>query len=121
MPLYNVKYFDDGKFEKVSLTVQLAGVESSHNLHVTASARHVTVHVPGRYRLVRGCAEMTREKAEGIVMTRRRSSVEGRGYCHDEEEVKCGVGTHQLSFHIPEIHSHSLCHWRFLWKRNPSF
>ncbi|KAG2449561.1 hypothetical protein HYH02_005094 [Chlamydomonas schloesseri] len=50
-PQYSLTYQDDGREEKLQLVVQLPGVESASELDVVVRPTHISIRVPGRYRL----------------------------------------------------------------------
>eukprot|EP00798_Chlamydomonas_sp_ICE-L_P027634 gene27634-7272_t len=62
VPVYSLNCFDDGKAEKLSLNVQLPGVESASELDVIVSTNRIQIHVPGRYKLDLALEQLIEEK-----------------------------------------------------------
>lgn len=73
VPHYTLSELDDGKTVKLQLAVQLPGITSASDLEVRVLPQHVSLHVPGRYKLDLDLNAPVKEKPELLRFVKKKS------------------------------------------------
>ncbi|GAX73241.1 hypothetical protein CEUSTIGMA_g695.t1 [Chlamydomonas eustigma] len=73
VPHYSVNYMDDGVHEKISLTVQLPGVEAAADIEVQVDLKQIYIHIPGKYKLSLPLEHPVQDEPEFIRFVKKKS------------------------------------------------
>ncbi|MEW5315531.1 MAG: hypothetical protein WDW38_006952 [Sanguina aurantia] len=74
-PRYSLSTSDDGTCEKVQLVVNLPGVESTLDMQVVVRPRHVSIHLPGRYKLDLPLSMTILERPEALRFVKKKAQL----------------------------------------------